>query len=189
MERHSKAKTSIDMAKKLLLSFSSIGDSNSKKQDGYPPVPTSKMPIARHQRSNTVRPRTAYFSGVDDSDGPTSATIGGHTMLGSNTGEHVISHPITLTKAIKPKEKKKVNRSATFKKEKKEDKKEEKERLSGLTNAVHHSSTATEEKYRVSEIQYINCIKELQSSLEEMLVRVWMRLHAYRYTLYCPLHD
>jgi len=172
MERHSKAKTSIDIARKLLLSFGSSVDSNSKKQDGIPPLPNSKTSITRHQRSNTVRPRTAYFSGVDDSDGPTSATMGGHSMSGSNTGEHVISHPIALAKAIKPKEKKKVNRSSTFKKEKKEDKKEEKERLSGLTNVVHHSSTTAEEKYKVPEIQYINCIKELQSSLEEMLVRV-----------------
>lgn len=174
LERHSKARASIDIAKKLLLSFSpGVDGGNSKKQDGCPPLPNSKLPISRHQRSNTVRPRTAYFTGVDDSDGGTSATMGGHGMPGGNSGDHVISHPITVTKAIKPKEKKKVNRSSTFKKEKKEDRKEEKERLSGLTNTVHQSNAITEEKYRVPEIQYINCIKELQISLEEMMVRVF----------------
>jgi len=169
MERHTRARASIDVAKKLLSSLSTgVEASQKKQQEPHPPVPNSKIVSStRHQRSNTVRPKTAYFPGVDENDGPTSATIPGHAMA----GDHVISHPIPMSKAIKPKEKKKVNRSSTFRKEKKEDKKEEKERLSGLTNALHQPHNQPDEKLRVSEGQYANCIKALTTSLEDMMVR------------------
>ena len=175
MERRTRAMASIDIAKKILSSLATGGtDSSQKKQqEPHPPIPNSKVVSAtRHQRSNTVRPKTAYFPGMDENEGPTSATISGHAMAVGMTGDHVISHPIPVSKVTKPKEKKKVNRSSTFRKEKKEDKKEEKDRLSGLTNVLHQPHSQPDEKFRVPEGQYVNCIKALKTSLEDMVVRI-----------------
>ena len=80
----------------------------------------------------------------------------------------MISYPVPKgTKLIK--EKKKINRSVTFRsKEKKDDKKEEKEKQ--FMGMVSQPGNVVEENSRIPEQPYLKCITALKSSLEEMIV-------------------
>lgn len=186
----------MEIARKILSTVNSVTSDTSatvRHQDHAPPSTTnSKLLNARH-RAHTVRPKTAYFSGHDDTDNPgISATITGHAVTaGGAVGDHVISYPVPVPKASKPpKEKKKVGRSSTFRsKEKKEDKKEDKdkEKVSGLVGVVHQQGVVMgDEKSRASEQLYIKCITSLNSSLEEIMVRkVLLAIYLNMYLFVC----
>lgn len=173
MQRHKRARETIEVAQHLLSTVNSVtADSNvvTRHQD---PAAASNSRVLNLRQRHTVRPKTTYFDDVDV--GRTTATITGH---GSTSGpEHVISHPqppqlVSNTRGSKPvKEKKKVNRSATFRsKEKKEDKKEEKEKEK-LLGVAPSQRSSSEDSNHVSEQLYVDCIIALKSCLEEMTVR------------------
>lgn len=131
------------------------------------PAGPSYRGLNLRQRSHTVRPKTTYFPGVDDTDvSGSSATIG-------TSGDHVISHPqlVSNSKGSKVKEKKKVNRSSTFRsKEKKEEKEKEKEKPAAAASVS--STQASGEDSSHTEQLYISCITALKLSLQEIMVSV-----------------
>ena len=141
----------------------------SRHQDPAISAP-SKVLNLRH-RSHTVRPKTTYFPGMEESNGP--ATIPGHA---SASGDHVISYPQLVSqssKGSKVKEKKKVSRSSTFRsKEKKEKEEKEKDKGGGggQGSGGGLQGNHLEDSSRVSEQLYISCITALKASLEEMMV-------------------
>ncbi len=181
MQRHKQAQETLKLAEKLLSTVNSVTNEQSpasrhqepasRLQDQAGTTIASKV-LNLRQRSNTTRPKTAYFS--DDVDiGGSSATITGYV-----SGDHVISHPQLVSqnfKGAKPaKEKKKVNRSSTFRsKEKKEEKEKEKEKVSGLVVSQQGGQGADgDDGGRVSEHQFVSCITALKDSLQEMVVRM-----------------
>lgn len=102
-----------------------------------------------------ARPKTAFFTEDDVTNG-SSATL---------SGDHVITAPVPVPtgRPVKKNEKKrKLDRSATFRGK---DKEKDKEKYLG---AVH--SGESESHYRVPEAQYIGCITSLKDSLQEMMV-------------------
>ena len=170
VQRHKRAKDRIDLAEKLLSALSTItADGNAASRHQAPPASTNpRGGLNLRNRSQTVRPKTAYFT--EETDGASSATIPGSNLA---SGEHVISYPQLVSqsspskpKPSKEKEKKKVSRSSTFRtKEKKaEEKKEEKEKLASVT------SQRSEEDSARSEQLYISCISGLKASLKEVMV-------------------
>ena len=175
-QRHQRASQSIDTAIKILSAFDSDSTNSLKQQDqGFSSSYNSKVTVSLNsRRAMSVRPKSTY---VPDDDGAgVSVTFPGHVLAaGATGGEPMLpAHPQPTPKGTKqPKEKKKVNRSSTFKlKEKKEDKKEEKEKTSGLVNVVHQQGNVAGDSMSIkSELAYVQCIRALKTSLEEILVR------------------
>ena len=125
--------------------------------------------INLRQRSQTVRPKTTYFS--DEIDGGGSPA----TLTSYSSGDHVISYPQLVSqppkpKPVKEKEKKRIIRSSTFRnKDKDKDKKEEKEKLAGSMGSSQGNHS--DENSARSEELYMSCITALKTSLEEIMVR------------------
>ena len=184
VQRHKQARENLKLAEKLLLSINSVSTDQSpgsrhqepasRQQDMAAAATTiPKKVLNLRQRSNTARPKTTYFPDDVDVGGGSAATITGYA-----SGDHVISHPQLISqnfKGVKPaKEKKKVNRSSTFRsKEKKEEKEKdkEKEKVSGLVLAQQGGQGAdVEEGGRVPEHQYASCITALKDSLQDIMV-------------------
>ena len=159
----------------MLHSVTSEQDLSSRTQDLATSATMSSKVLNLRQRSNTTRPKTAYFS--EDVDiGGSSSTISGYV-----SGDHVISPPQMISQNFKgvkqAKEKKKVNRSSTFRsKDKKEEKEKEKEKVSGLVVGTSSQQqqggqgTGSEEGGRVAEQQYVSCITSLKDSLQDIMV-------------------
>lgn len=161
----------MEIAQKILSTFNSVTSDQSvvsRHPDLASGTPSSRV-LNLRQRSHTVRPKTSYFEDMDGSGSP--ATIAGHA---STSGDHVISYPQPVSqtpKGSKVKEKKRVNRSSTFRsKEKKEEK--EKTSAGGGGGSQSQGNHLAEESSRISEQLYISCISALKSSLEEIMVRV-----------------
>ena len=179
VQRHKQARENLKLAEKLLSvlhSSTSDQDLASRNQDLASSATVASKVLNLRQRSNTTRPKTAYFS--EDIDiGSSSSTIAGYA-----SGDHVISPPQLVSqnfKGVKPaKEKKKVNRSSTFRsKEKKEEKEKEKEKekVSSLVVGVSSQQqggqgAGSEEAGRVTEQQYVSCITALKDSLQDIMV-------------------
>lgn len=164
MHRHKRARETIELAKKLL----GIGVPMPADQD---PVTNARL-LNLRQRSQTVRPKTAYYFSDETDGGGGGGGSAGIVSSCSSSGDHVISHPQLVSqparsKTVKEKEKKKVTRSSTFRNK---EKKEEKEKLSGLVGATHPVGNQSEENHARSEQLYATCINALKSSLEEILV-------------------
>lgn len=109
------------------------------------PKTRNRSTVGGHQQ----RPKTAFFND-DDVTSASSATL---------QADHVISAPIPLAKQLKSaKIKKKLDRSSTFKTKEKD------------KNPPGGNGTESDSSYRVPEQQYIQCITQLNDSLQEMMV-------------------
>lgn len=156
----------IQTAENLLFTINSMTTDHSAASRHQDAAGSSRV-LNLRQRAHTVRPKTTYFS--EETDAPAS-------------GDHVISHPQLVpqpTKSKTVKEKKKVARSSTFRsKEKKEDKKED-------VSAMYQQGNHSEENSARSEQIYIQCICALKSSLEEIMVCMFM--YCGGFSIVCPV--
>ena len=168
-----RAKDSLELAGRLLTQLSSPSTStadasSAQRHQGAAASSGLSRPFLRdspknRQRSHTgqqVRPKTAYYS--EDSE------VGGASNSSATIpGEHVITLPIPpgahFSKSSKQgREKKKVNRSSTFRAKEKEKDREKQASASGGGEGT--------ESPRVPDQQVAECITKMKEALEEMVV-------------------